>query len=808
MFRIWLSTLVAVLLVASAMAGEKPDEAKLIAIIQSDAPPQDKAIPCKQLAVWGTKAAVPALAALLPNKELSSWARIALEAIPDPAADEALRQAVGKLEGRLLVGVINSIGVRRDPKAIDTLVAKLKDPDPEVASAAAEALGRIGGEQPIKALEPLLASAPPAVRSSVAYGCVLCAEKLLADKKAEDAAKLYDAVRKADVPKYRIAEGTRGAILARGAAGVPLLLEQLRSADKSCFWLGLRVARELPGSEATEALVAELGKAAPEMGALEHMGDASCVPILLEAAADADAELAAAGKVALARLPGPDVDAALMARLGEAKDKALALLVELAGLRRIEAALPALVKNAENADAAVRAAAVAALGSLGGEKQVPDLVKVLQKTQDAADQSAIEKALVAICGRGGAACTPLVMPLAKGDNAALRAIGLRALAAAGVDVNAGELDVGAALEVNGRVAAADQGLVLIGVLVHRRNDVEGGALPVEPPLVRRVEAGQAADEDELPAAARVHVVAHPGGVGDGEEDLLVGALVVGDGGGEAGPACAGEHPGDAALPGVVAEAIGQEGAGEAPVAPRADARAVGRQQLAVRVVRPAGLVHHRAVEKHLAVAAQGQGGVGLPHIARVALPAGDWVGARDDNLLAGPGEEADGAALLAGLPGLDGFAVDAFADVAGVFEPHDARGPLDGAEGLRLRAGVLVVARGRDVVLGGLESGAPENQDCQPTHHLLLSRPHRACLGGVEDWALPAARSHTPLPLREGAGGGSGACPYPEVPPSPYPLPGRERGEWGAPALAANPWLHRRRVGGGQLNHSAAARSS
>src|SRR2546429_263587 len=63
-------------------------ERKLIAILQSDAPAKDKAVPCKQLAVYGTKAAVPALAPLLSDPQLSSWARIALEAIPDPAAGE------------------------------------------------------------------------------------------------------------------------------------------------------------------------------------------------------------------------------------------------------------------------------------------------------------------------------------------------------------------------------------------------------------------------------------------------------------------------------------------------------------------------------------------------------------------------------------------------------------------------------------------------------------------------------------------------------------------------------------------------
>ena len=94
-------------------AGERQQQ--LIAVLQSDAPKADKAITCKQLAVYGTAESVPAIAALLPDPELTSWARIALEAIPDPAADAALREALGSVKGRTLVGVINSIGVRRDP---------------------------------------------------------------------------------------------------------------------------------------------------------------------------------------------------------------------------------------------------------------------------------------------------------------------------------------------------------------------------------------------------------------------------------------------------------------------------------------------------------------------------------------------------------------------------------------------------------------------------------------------------------------------------------------------------------------------
>ena len=52
---------------------------------------------------------------------MNLYARFGLEGIPDPAVDEALREAATKLQGRQLVGVIDSIGQRKDAKAVDLL---------------------------------------------------------------------------------------------------------------------------------------------------------------------------------------------------------------------------------------------------------------------------------------------------------------------------------------------------------------------------------------------------------------------------------------------------------------------------------------------------------------------------------------------------------------------------------------------------------------------------------------------------------------------------------------------------------------
>ncbi len=452
---------------ADSQSSPAEKERAQIRLLQSNAPPAEKALVCKQLAIYGTKDAVPVLAPLLSDQQLASWARIALEAIPDAAADAALRSAMGKLKGKLLIGVINSIAVRRDPKAVGGLVKKLKDADADIASAAAVALGRISGAQAAKALSQSLATVPAAVRPAVAEGCILCAEKFLTQGNAADAVKLYDTVRAATVPRQQMLEATRGAILARQSAGLPLLLEQLRSPDKALFGIGLRTARELPGRAVTEALAAELPRTSPDrqsflllaladrsddvvlpavlaaagsgpqklrltaVGILDRLGNPASVSVLLEAAADSDADLAQAALAALARLPGSGVDAGLLTRLPSSTGKTRRVLIMLAGQRHLDRALPVIVESAEDSDAGVRSAAVQAIGILGDDKQVAGLVRLLQSARSPEEGADIKMALLAITGRSGARAVPALLPLAQNGDSALRIIALHVLASAG-----------------------------------------------------------------------------------------------------------------------------------------------------------------------------------------------------------------------------------------------------------------------------------------------------------------------------------------------------------------------------------------
>ena len=464
----WCVILIIVAASAWTVAQDRPaanlNERDLIAVLKSNAPKGKKAITCKRLAIYGTEKAVPALAPLLADEELASWARIALEAIPGPVTDIALRNALGKLENELLIGVINSIGVRRDVYAVDTLVQKLDDADADVASAAAVALGHVGGERAAKALTQSLADAPAGVRSAVAEGCILCAEWFLEQNRTTEAVKLYDTVRQANVPNQRHLEAIRGAILARKSAGVPLLIEQLRSEDKERLSIGLRTARELPGRDVTEALAVQLDRLSPDrrpmlllaladrndsavipavhgaaqsrqkdlritaINILIRLGDVSCVPILLNAATEDDTELEKAAMETLVRLPGKDVDADLLVRLSQAKGKLQQVLIELAGQRQISEALPVVVPGLQDTDAGIRGAAIETIGIIGQEQQTADIVKLLQKTYNPTERADLRKALLAISGRCGVKCIPHLRPLMQSRDNELHMIALRALA--------------------------------------------------------------------------------------------------------------------------------------------------------------------------------------------------------------------------------------------------------------------------------------------------------------------------------------------------------------------------------------------
>jgi len=182
---------------------EKLDQAALLRILREPgsepAAVFRKAIACKRLAVIGTKDSVPPLAALLGDDRVSDYARDALESMPDPSADAALREALPRLKGSLLIGAINSIRRRRDQNAIEPLRELIHGEDAAVAGAAALAAGEISGPLAAKMLVRALGTTKEAVREGVAGGILLCADRMMAEDR-KGALALLDLLSRSDIP--------------------------------------------------------------------------------------------------------------------------------------------------------------------------------------------------------------------------------------------------------------------------------------------------------------------------------------------------------------------------------------------------------------------------------------------------------------------------------------------------------------------------------------------------------------------------------------------------------------------------------
>ena len=157
------------------------DEGKLLAALKSSgASHKDKVDACRQLAIVATKDAIPVLAALLGDEQLSHNARYALEPIPDAGVDVAFRAALGQLKGMPLVGVIGSIGVRRDAQAVQPLQELLMQHEagPETMKAAVRALGSIGTVAAAEVLKTGLDHTPADGRLALCEGLLRCAAEL------------------------------------------------------------------------------------------------------------------------------------------------------------------------------------------------------------------------------------------------------------------------------------------------------------------------------------------------------------------------------------------------------------------------------------------------------------------------------------------------------------------------------------------------------------------------------------------------------------------------------------------------------
>jgi HEAT repeat protein len=385
---------------------------------------------CQTLARAGSARCVPALESLLADPEKGDLARCALEALTCPEAGQALCRALPGARGPIKVGIVNSLGARREAGAVPQLVAPLDDADAGVRAAAVAALGRIGTADAAAVLAAAGQRGAPEAEWPHAY--LACAYGRLSAGRLEEARAMFRELFARDGRATTRSAALVGLAATEGAEAGPLILSALQAEDPELRLTAARLVVELPGEDATSAFARELPSLPSQaqlvlLGALAERGDpaaegtvagltASEDPAVRKAALEALMAVGTADSVellassaagdepevafrSLAGLDAPGVDEAILRQLSGAPEAVARVLVRALAERGYAAAVPALIGQAESEADTVRREALRALGALAGPARLSQLVELLLAARSAAERAAASAAVVAVCAR-------------------------------------------------------------------------------------------------------------------------------------------------------------------------------------------------------------------------------------------------------------------------------------------------------------------------------------------------------------------------------------------------------------------------
>ncbi len=425
-----------VLIAATLFASEESDR---LAAVMNDANASifAKTLACKQAAQNGTRDSAAVLAPFLDDETLSHPARIALERIPDPAAGVALRDSLSKVQGKLLVGVLESLGERKEPEAAAGIAPMLESTDKQVVYAAAVALGKIGTPDALVSLQTAFGKSPADRKALLVDGLYGCAESLNVAGKSADAQKVYASVRsQADLSGIVRSGAVRGEVLTAGTETPMQLNTLLADPDDTIFAAALEASREITVTTATQALLAVLPRLSeerqvPTLAALGDRADAAARPLLLDwannktaipvknAAIQAlfsvpdntvidalfellhstDPSVVNATVDAFKRMQYPDLDAMIVQRLTQAQGKKIIPLAAVCRKRKIGPATPVLLPLLKDPDIEVRRATLDALGYTVSGEDVNILVDRLLHPDSKIEFDTVLGSLQVVCAR-------------------------------------------------------------------------------------------------------------------------------------------------------------------------------------------------------------------------------------------------------------------------------------------------------------------------------------------------------------------------------------------------------------------------
>jgi HEAT repeat protein len=409
---------------------------KLMAeFLATDATYAAKQYMCKELSIVGTEVSVPVLEKLLMDQETSDMARYALERIPGAKVDEVLRKALDKSEGKVKIGVINTLGERRDAQSVDQLAQLLLNADSQTVAASAAALGKIGGEKAAAALAQIREKVNASVQNEVLDAYLKIADNFASNGAAEKASVIYKELFVESQPLPIQAAALTGLVKAAGDRGGSVILDVLKRGNPQIQAVAISMIRELPKTAAVDAIAGEMGglpvlAQIQILSAFQDRGDKSVHGVVLKALENENVDVRIAALQALAvlgnetdvkvftkfavtgeqaeketaqksldLLNGEQVDATILSTLAQADAPTKVELVRSIGARNMVSAVGTLLSTAKDSNQKVRVETFKTLAEITDPKDIVPVIDLLVKVTTDVERREAEKAVVTIAHR-------------------------------------------------------------------------------------------------------------------------------------------------------------------------------------------------------------------------------------------------------------------------------------------------------------------------------------------------------------------------------------------------------------------------
>lgn len=386
----------------------------------------------------GTECLAP-LSAFLGDPELTEPATQALLAIRAPGTSEALLSALKKAEGDPATTLVKALGELREARAIPLVAPYAASTDPDVRRTALQALAdmvpaaarqRTGTGSPSEILRTagrtddrleqaqntalLLHHARRLAEAGAkAEGAALCRE-VLAQAAAESPEHLApaalhalagmagdqalpDLIAAVEHPNRPISVAAMRTLISMDRPKARAELDRILTRGPDHLRLALLAT--LDDSTRTahfDAIATNLGHENPEVraAAIRAMTHPRGLSALLAYLKSENAQQLPDIQKAILTIAGPDDMNTIAAALAGAPAPARTLLLDLLGQRRATGCFDAVFALTADADAAVRLAAMKALGGVATPDQLPKMTRLLLKTTESSEQTALHRSVI------------------------------------------------------------------------------------------------------------------------------------------------------------------------------------------------------------------------------------------------------------------------------------------------------------------------------------------------------------------------------------------------------------------------------